>query len=143
MHLYNGKQPPRSILVMSYHHLTAKSWLDFGIFTKFDARNLPTCGYRSILEGPIYMLQIFIILSYTYTMPYKHYGSKPTSLRCHLMAKHCLKMAEFLFFAQSEARNLPTCGCKSVVEGPANTVGGGVLLTLLYTYIGNANQAMY
>jgi len=32
------------------------------------------------------------LLSYIYTMPNKHYSSKPTSLRYHLMAKRCLEV---------------------------------------------------
>ena len=38
------------------------------------------------------MLGVFITLLNTYTMPIKHCSSKPTSLRYHLMAKHCLKV---------------------------------------------------
>ena len=44
-------------------------------------------------EGPKNMLGVFITLLYTQTMPINYYSSKPTSLRCHLMAKHCLKVA--------------------------------------------------
>ena len=55
-------------------------------------RNLPTCGCKSMVEGLTIMLGVFINLLCTYTMPNKHYYSKPTSLRCHLMAKHCLKV---------------------------------------------------
>ena len=57
-----------------------------------EARNLPPCGCESMTEGPRNLLGVFITLLYTYTMPIKHYSSKPTSLRCHLMAKHCLKV---------------------------------------------------
>ena len=42
-------------------------------------------------SGPRNMLGVFITLLYTYTMPINYYSSKPTSLRCHLLAKHCLK----------------------------------------------------
>ena len=38
------------------------------------------------------MLIVFITLLYTYTMPNSHYYSKPTSLRCHLMAKRFLRV---------------------------------------------------
>ena len=68
-------------------------------------------------------------------MPNKHYSSKPTSLRYHLMAKCCLKVGRK---SKSEARNLPTWGCKSMMEGP--TIMLGVFITLLYTY--NAKQAL-
>ena len=59
--------------------------------SKSEARNLPPCGCKSMTEGPRNMLNVFITLLYTYTMPINYYSSKPTSLRCHLMAKHCLK----------------------------------------------------
>ena len=39
------------------------------------------------------MLGVFITLLYTYTMPNTYYSRKPTSLRCHLMAKHCLEVS--------------------------------------------------
>ena len=45
-----------------------------------------------MMEGPTIMLGVFITLLYIYTMPNKHYSSKPTSLRYRLMAKHCLKV---------------------------------------------------
>ena len=57
-----------------------------------EARNLPPCGCKSVVEGLRNMLNVFINLLCTYTMPNKHYYSKPTSLTCHLMAKHCLKV---------------------------------------------------
>ena len=74
------------------------------------------------------MLGVFITLIYTYTMPNKHYCSKPTSLRRHLMAKHCLKVGNQ---SRSEARNLPTWCCKSMMEGL--TIMLGVSRALLYT----------
>jgi len=99
------------------------------IFAQSEARNLPTWGYKSMMEGPTIMLGVFIILLYMYTMPNKHYSSKPTSLRYHLMAKHCLKVGRK---SKSEARNLPTWGCKSMMEGP--TIMLGVFIILLYMY---------
>jgi len=57
-----------------------------------EARNLPPCGCKSMVEGLRNMLNVFIKLLCTNTMPNKHYYSKPTSLRCHLMAKHCLEV---------------------------------------------------
>jgi len=62
-------------------------------------------------------------------MPIKHCSSKPSSLRYHLMAKHCQKVGREL---RSEAWNLPTRGCKSMMEGP--TIMLGVFITLLNTY---------
>ena len=58
--------------------------------SKSEARNLPPCGCKSMKEGPRNMLGVFITLLYPYTMPINYYSRKPTSLRCHLMAKHCL-----------------------------------------------------
>jgi len=66
--------------------------------SKSEARNLPPCGCESMTEGPRNVLGVFITLLYTHTMPIKHYSSKPTSLRCHLMAKHCLKVARLRYY---------------------------------------------
>ena len=74
------------------YHLMEKRCLKVGRKSKFEARNLPTWGCKSMAEGPTIMLRVFIILLYTQTMPNKHYNSKPTSLRYHLMAKRCLKV---------------------------------------------------
>jgi len=61
--------------------------------SEFEARNLPPCGCKSMTmtEGPRNMLGVLNNLLCTYTMPINYYSRKPTSLRCHLMAKHCLK----------------------------------------------------
>ena len=51
---------------------------------------------------------------------------------CHtpiLMAKHCLRVGRK---SRSEAWNLPTCGCKSMVDGL--TIMLGVFINLLYTH---------
>jgi len=80
-------------------------------------------------EGLRMVLGVFITLLYTYTMPNNHYSSKPSSLRCHLMAKRC---AESWQQSESEARNLPSCGCKSMTEGLRMVLG--VFITLFYTY---------
>ena len=82
-----------------------------------------------MLERLIIMLGVFITLLYTYAMPNKHYCSKPTSLRCHLVAKCYLSVGKK---SKSEARNLPTWCCKSMLEGP--TIMLGVFITLIYTY---------
>ena len=107
----------------------AKRCLKAGRKSKSEARNLPTWGSKSMMEGPTIMLGVFVFLLYMYTMPNKHYSSKPTSLRYHLMAKRCLKVGRK---SKSEARNLPTWGCKSMMEGP--TIMLGVFITLLNTY---------
>ena len=54
-----------------------------------------------MMESPTIMLGVFITLFYIWTMPNKHYSSKPTSLRYHLMAKRCLKVGRE---SRSEAR---------------------------------------
>jgi len=51
-----------------------------------------------MMEGPTIMLGVFITLIYTYTMPNNLYCSKPTSLRCHLMAKRYLRVGKKLGF---------------------------------------------
>jgi len=105
----------------------AKRCLKVGRKSKFEARNLPTWGCESMMEGPTIMLGVFITLLYTHEMANKHYSSKPTPLRYHLMAKRCLKVGRKSKF---EARNLPTWGCESMMEGP--TIMLGVFITLLY-----------
>jgi len=100
-----------------------------GFSPKIEARNLPTWGCKSTIEGPSIMLGVIINLLYIFTMPNKHYSSKPTSLRYHLMAKRCLKVGRK---SKSEARNLPTWCCKSMMEGP--TIMLGVIINLLYMY---------
>ena len=80
------------------YHLMAKHCLKVGRKSKFEARNLPTWDCKSMMEGPTIMLRVFITLLYIYTMPNKHYSSKPTSLRYHLMAKHRLKVSSNLDF---------------------------------------------
>jgi len=110
-------------------HLMAKRCLKVGRNQKSEARNLPPCGCKSMVGGLRNMLNVFITLLYTYTKPNKQYNSKPTSLRCHLMAKRCLKVGRNW---KSEARNLPPCGCKSMVGGLRNMLN--VFITVLYTY---------
>ena len=111
------------------YHLMAKYCLKEGRKSRSESRNPPTLGCKSMMEGPTIMLGVFITFLYTYTMPNNHYCSKPTSLRYHLMAKYCLKEGRK---SRSEARNPPTLGCKSTLEGP--TIMLGVFITFLYTY---------
>jgi len=49
-----------------------------------------------MVEGHTMLLGVFITLLYMYTMPNKHYSSKPSSLRCHLMAKRYLRVGKKL-----------------------------------------------
>jgi len=73
-------------------HLMAKRCLRVGRNQISEARNLPSCGCKSMTEGLRIVLGVFITLLYTYTMPNNHYSSKPSSLSCHLMAKRCLRV---------------------------------------------------
>ena len=96
-------------------------------------------GCKSMVEGTKIMLGVFITLVYTHTMPNIYYCSTcmllsativaPACYYPHLLAKHCLEVGRKL---RSEARNLPTCGCKSRIEGP--TIILGVFINLLYTH---------
>jgi len=80
-----------------------------------------------MVEVLIIMLIVFINLLYTHTMPNNHYCSTYMMAYPHLMAKHCLKVGRK---SKSEARNLPTGGCKSMTEGPRIMLG--VLLFWVY-----------
>ena len=123
-----------STYMMAYPHLMAKHCLKVGrksrdFFVWSEAWNLPTCGCKSMVEGLTIMLGVFINLLYTHTMPNNHYCSTYMMAYPHLMAKHCLKVDRK---SRSEAWNLPTCGCKSMVEGL--TIMLGVFINLLYTH---------
>ena len=72
--------------------LDGQMWPESWLKSESEARNLPPCGCKSMVEGLRNMLGVFITLLCTYTMPNKQYNSKPTSLRCHLMAKCGLKV---------------------------------------------------
>ena len=93
-------------------HLMAKCYLRVGKKLRSEARNRPTWCCKSMAEGLTIMLGVFITLLYTYTMPNNHYCGKPTSLRCHLMAKCGLRVGKK---SRSEARNRPTWCCKSTI----------------------------
>ena len=86
-----------------------------------------------MVEGPTIMLGVFITLLYTHTMPNIYYCSTCMLLYPHLMAKLVWdSWQKIKIFSWSEAWNLPTWGCKSMVEGP--TIMLGVFITLLYTH---------
>jgi len=82
-----------------------------------------------MMDGLIIMLGVFINMLCTYTMPDIYYSTTYMLLYPHLLAKHCLKVGRK---SRSEARNLPTYGCKSMMEGP--TIMMGVFIILLYTH---------
>jgi len=119
-----------STYMMPYPHLMAKNCLTIGRKSRSEAYwNLPTSGCKSMMEGLIIMLGVLINLLYTHTMPNNHYCSTYMMPYPHLMAKHCLTIGRK---SRSEAWNLPTSGCKSMVEGL--TIMLGVLINLLYTH---------
>jgi len=98
--IYIYIQCQTSTIVASLHLWDATWWPNIawkwakGKKSRSEARNLPTWCCKSMMEGLTIMLGVFITLIYIYTMPNKYYCSKPTSLRCHLMAKHCLKVGK-------------------------------------------------
>ena len=98
--------------------------------SKSEAWNLPTSGCKSMVEGLIIMLGVFINLLCTHTMPNNHYCSTYMMPYPHLMAKHCLTSRQKI--KRSEAWNLPTSGCKSMVEGLIIMLG--VFINLLCTH---------
>ena len=98
-----------------------------------EGRKTQTCGHKSMVEGLTIMLGVFINLLCTYTMPNNHYCSTYMNgispLECQILTE-CWQ--DNKIFAQSQARNLPTSGCKSMVEGV--TIMLGVFITLLYIH---------
>jgi len=104
----------QSTTILSSLHLWGATWWPNVAWKSAENPNLrqeicPPCGCKTMTEGPRIMLGVFITLLYTYIMPINHYSIKPTSLRCHLMAKCCLKVSRK---SKSEARNLPSSGVK-------------------------------
>jgi len=105
------------------------------IFAWSEAWNLPTSGCKSMMEGLIIMLRVFVNLLYTYTMPNNHYCSTYMMPYPHLMAKHCLTIGRK---SRSKAWNLPTSGCKSMMEGLIIMLR--VFINLLYTHTMSNNH---
>jgi len=127
-----------STYMMAYPHLMAKHCLRVGRKSGSEAWNLPTCGCKSMVEGLIIMLTVFFNLLWTHTMPNNHYYSTYMMAYPHLMAKHCLRVGRK---SRSEAWNLPTCGCKSIVEEV--TIMLTVFINLLCTHTAyNAKQPL-
>ena len=62
------------------------------IFAKSEARNLPTWGCKSMMDGLIIMPGVFINLLNTYIMPSKHYCSTYMMPSTHLLANYCLRV---------------------------------------------------
>ena len=87
---------------------------------------------KSVLEGLTIMLRVFINLLYTHTMPNNHYCSTYMTgippLDGQTLPDQSAENQDFW----SEARNLPTCGCKSMMDGLRIMLG--VFINLLYTH---------
>ena len=82
-----------SFYMMPWPHLIAKCKLDFKILILSKAKNLPTWGCKSMMEGPTIMLGVFKNLLYTHTMPNIYYCSTCMLLYHHLMAKLVWELA--------------------------------------------------
>ena len=82
-----------STYMTPYPHLMAKHCLEVGTISRSEAWNLPTWGCKSMMDGLTIMLEVFINLLYTYTMPINHYCSTYMMPYHHLMAKHCLEVS--------------------------------------------------
>jgi len=113
-----------------------ESWFDFeNTLTQSEARELPTSGHN-IMEGPTMVLIVFIALSYTYTMAKHQYLRKRVMHAFALWPYIVRQPARFRksdYQTQSEAREPPTSGHKSVMEGPRILLI--VFIALSYTYI--------
>ena len=53
---------------LRYGHTLSGSQLDFENLTQSEAREPPTSGRKSVMEGHTMVLMVSIVLSYTYTM---------------------------------------------------------------------------
>jgi len=105
-----------STYMMTYHHLIAKHFLKVGRKLRSEAKKPATHqGCQSMIDGPTSILGVFITLLCTYTKKNNNYNSTSVMAYHNLMAKHCLRVGRK---SRSEAWNLPTWGCKSMVEGP-------------------------
>ena len=119
-----------STYMMAYPHLMAKHCLKVARKSRSEGLDLSTCCCKSMVEGPTIMLGVFITLLYIHTMPNIYYCSTCMMLYPHLMAKqYCLTISRK---SRYEAWNLPTSGCKSMVEGL--TIMLGVFINLLCTH---------
>ena len=61
---------------LRYGHTLSDSRLDFENLTQSEAREPPTSGCESVMEGPRMVLMVSIALSYTYTMVNHQYLRK-------------------------------------------------------------------
>ena len=61
---------------LRYGHTLSGSRLDFENLTQSEAREPPTSGRKSVMEGHTMVLMVSIVLSYTYTMAKHQYPRK-------------------------------------------------------------------
>ena len=119
--------------MLLYPHLMAKHCLKVGRKSRSEAWNLPTCGCKSMMDGLIIMLGVFINLLYTYILPNNHYCINLHAAIPPLDGQTLPESRQEIdIFSWSEAWNPPTCGCKSMMDGL--TIMLGVFINLLYTY---------
>ena len=110
-----------------------ESWQKIEIFSWSEAWNLPTWGCKSMVEG---LTICWECSSLCYTPIQCQTSTILASL--HLLGTPTWwpnlpeSWQKIEIFSWSEAWNLPTWGCKSMVEGL--TIVLGVFITLLYTY---------
>jgi len=78
---------------LHYGHTLSDDQLDFENLTQSEAREPPTSGHKSVMEGLTIMPRVFINLLCTHTMPNNHYCSTYMMPYPHLMAKHCLTIS--------------------------------------------------
>ena len=130
---YSSKPTSLRCHLMAKHCLRAQQKIE--IFPDLRHEICPHVAVKVWQRALQSVLGVFITFLYTYTMPNNHYSSKPTSLRCHLMAKHCLRAQQKIeiFSWYSEAWNLPTHVAVKVWQRALQSVLG-VFITFLYTY---------
>jgi len=74
----------------------SKRKFNFENLTQSEARELPTSGHESVMEGPRILLIVSIALYYTYTMAKHQYLSNRMTAYHHLMGKHCRKAGSMI-----------------------------------------------
>jgi len=99
IYIYNGKssiskkESDACLCTMAIHWTLSDDQLDFENLIQSEAREPPTSGCKSMVEGLTIMPRVFINLLYTHTMPNNHYCSTYMMPYPHLMAKHCLTIS--------------------------------------------------
>ena len=107
----------------------------YGVIAPLDGQTMPESRQKieiwreTCQQGAVKV----ITLIQTQTMIINHYRSNWIMIYRRLMPNVSQKLAGNRDFFQSEARNRPpSCGCKSIIEGPTNMLW--VFITLLYIH---------